>query len=85
MNRRTQRTSRSCVQAGVLAGIQIAYHVLPGATLSAQSSDVWQPSIRASDEPGQVPYPPRLGAMQIPLVTTGWLLGAKPFVGVWRG
>ena len=27
----------------------------------------------------------RLGATQIPLVITGWLLGAKPFVEVWRG
>lgn len=27
----------------------------------------------------------RLGATQVPLVITGWLLGAKPFVEVWRG
>lgn len=27
----------------------------------------------------------RLDATQIPLVITGWLLGAKPFVEVWRG
>lgn len=27
----------------------------------------------------------RLGAGQVPLVITGWLLGAKPFVEIWRG
>ncbi|UZO94774.1 Hypothetical protein RMP42_05860 (plasmid) [Roseomonas mucosa] len=27
----------------------------------------------------------RLGAPHVPLVITGWLLGAKPFVEVWRG
>lgn len=27
----------------------------------------------------------RLGATQVPIVITGWLLGAKPFVEVWRG
>lgn len=26
-----------------------------------------------------------IGAKQIPLVITGWLLGARPFVEVWRG
>ena len=26
-----------------------------------------------------------LDATQVPLVITGWLLGAKPFVEVWRG
>ena len=27
----------------------------------------------------------RLGATRVPLVITGWLLGAKSFVEVWRG